>query len=77
MVYSMCIPIINYSDRLIISEETYPALLPSLAFSFRKFGKKKTFNMANMMKSLMRIIVHKVFPNLMFRNPSTYKSYTL
>ena len=63
--------------RSVISFITKSVSLPSSAFDERKSGKKRSFITTRTMTNFNRIITQRVRPNVMLRNPSTYKSATL
>ena len=61
-----------YSPALLSTNSvaTNSASLPSLAFCLRKLGKKNTFSMANIIKSLMPMMSQSVLPSVICRKPS-------
>ena len=59
-----------YTRPPVSSPATYEALSPA-AFCSSTSGKKNSLSTKNITKSFMRITVHKTFPIVMLRNPST------
>jgi phage pi2 protein 07 len=50
--------------------ETYSSFSTGVLYFPRKSGKKKSFRMKKIMKSLIRMISQRSFPSLMLRKPS-------